>query len=129
MVESISTEAVTRVQKKVPSSLDHPNEIEDWLKQQFGSWKDDSTRQEVITHFSDEISDRRTGRPEEGEETLEEQTVVSGQGASGTRTTMVKDADNKFFGKRGDIKTWEANGVLMGYNPNTGKQRKLGDLS
>ena len=123
MVDSITEGDVQRIKNRVPTDLKSEEDIEDYLNSKF-----DAFPKSAIDEFAEKVAEKRTPEEQAKERSLKGKTAVSGKGATGKRTTMLRDAEGHYFGAKSKVKTYEDRwGNLMGYNPSTGKRKKIVD--
>jgi len=123
MVDSITEGDVKRIKNRVPTDLKEEEDIKDYLNSKF-----DAFPGSAIEEFSEQVAERRTPREQSKERSLKSKTAISGAGVTGKRTTMLRDAEGHYFGAKSKVKTYEDRwGNVMGYNPETGKRKKIVD--
>ena len=125
MVDTITEEDISRVEGRIPADATSQAYIEDILESKFDTFND-----AAVDKFAEEIAQDRTPERQREREVLQDQTAVSGEGAtgSGTRTTMLRDSDGQYFGSKSDVSTYTDRwGNVMGYNEKTGKRKKIVD--
>jgi len=125
MVDTITEEDVSRVEGRIPADVTTQGDIEDVLQSKFDTFSDFA-----VEKFAEEIAEERTPERQREREALQDQTAVSGEGAtgSGTRTTMLRDSNGQYFGSKSDVSTYTDRwGNVMGYNESTGKRKKIID--
>ncbi len=127
MVDTITEEDISRVEGRIPADATSQADIEDILESKFDTFND-----AAVDKFAEEIAEDRTPERQREREVLQDQTAISGEGAtgSGSRTTMLRDSDGQYFGRKSDVSTYKDRwGNVMGYNESTGKRKKIVDSS
>lgn len=119
---TVDIDDVRRVETNyIPEGKESRDEIAEHMQKELPEFSP-----KAIDVFSEKISEMRGGGIESAiKSVLNRSTKPMGRG----RSPMIRDTNNRVLGKSDNVVTWvDRWGNLMGYNTNTGRRAKIGEV-